>query len=159
MSFKPVILIYDLNNALVDDIAASIGTTGLYTSINTYNEANAFDVVRQYNRGFGLLTNKLSCIIIGWNHHKKRRDQFLFKLRELERRYPFRKPTPVILITEDHLQELRQIALDPADGGASAYLHSDSFKGVIAEVLHKIVYEEKAVELGEEAFKALREED
>ncbi len=159
MSFKPVILIYDLNNALVDDVAATIGATGLYTTINTYNEANAFDVVRQYDRGFGLMTNKLSCIITGWNHHKKRRDQFLFKLRAIERRYPVRKPTPVILVTEDHLLELRKIALDPLDGNAAAYLHSDSFGGNIADVLHQVVYEKKAEELGQEAFAALQQED
>ncbi len=159
MSFKPVILIYDLNNALVDEIAATVGATGLYTCINTYNEANAFDVVRQYNRGFGFLTNRLSCIITGWNNHRKRRDQFLFKLRELERRYPVRKPTPVIMVTEDHLLELRKLALDPLDGNAAAYLHADNFKGVITDVLHKIVYEEKSSELGEEAFRALTGEE
>lgn len=65
MSFKPVILIYDLDNKLVDEIAAEIGATGLYTSINTYNESNAMDAIKQYDRGFGFLTNKLSCVIIG----------------------------------------------------------------------------------------------
>ena len=158
MSFKPVVLVYDLNNTLVDDIAATIGATGLYTSINTYNEANAFDVVRQYNRGFGLFTNKLSCIITGWNTHKTRRDQFLFKLRAIENRNPLRKPTPVIMITEDHLLELKQSALDPADGNAAAYLHADNFKEVIANILHKVVYEQKAEELGKEAFEALEQE-
>ena len=159
MSFKPVILIYDLNNTLVDDIAATIGATGLYTSINTYNEANAFDVVRQYNRCFGLLTNKLSCIITGWNTHKTRRDQFLFKLRTIESRHPMRKPTPVIMITEDHLLELKKSALNPADGNAAAYLHADTFKEVIADVLHKVVYEQKAEEMAKEAFAALGQEE
>jgi len=159
MSFKPVVLIYDLNNSLVDAIAATTGATGLYTTINAYNEANAFDVVHQYNRGFGLLTNKLSCVITGWNHHKKRRDQFLFKLRSAERRFPFRKPTAVILISEDHLLELKKIALDPADGNVVAYLHSDSFKEVLADVLHKAVYEAKTTELNQQAREALDKED
>ena len=159
MSFKPVVLIYDLNNTLVDEIAATIGATGLYTTINTYNEANAFDVVRQYNRGFGFLTNKLSCIITGWNHHKTRRDQFLFKLRSMEGRYPSRKPTPLVIVTEDHLLELKKLALDPNDGNAAAYLHADSFKDEIVEVLHKVVYEQKAEELGKEAFAALGDEE
>jgi hypothetical protein len=155
MSFKPVVLVYDLNNALVDDIAKTLGATGLYTSINTYNESNAMDVVRQYNRLLGLLTNKLSCIIVGWNHHKSRRDQFLFRLRAAEKRSPFRKPTPVVMITEDHLFELKQIALNPADGNVSAYLQADEFQGVLAAVLHKIVYEGRAVELNREAFAQL----
>lgn len=159
MSFKPVILIYDLNNKLVDDIAATLGATGLYTTINTYNETNAFDVVRQYNRGLGLLTNKLSCIITGWNHHKTRRDQFLFKLRATERRYPFREPTPVVLVTEDHLLELKKIALDPADGHAAAYLHADTFRKDIVDVMHKVVYEGRGDELGQEAFLALSSEE
>jgi len=159
MSFKPVILIYDLNNNLVDEIAATIGATGLYTTINTYNEANAFDAVHQYNRGFGLFTNRLSCIITGWNTHKTRRDQLLFRLRARENRYPLRKPTPVIMVTEDHFSELKKTALDPGDGKAAAYLHSDTFKNVIADVLHKVVYEQKALEIGTEAFEALASEE
>ncbi len=98
MSFKPVILIYDLDNRLVDEIAAEIGATGQYTSINTYNEANALDAVRQYDRCFGLLTNKLSCIITGWNNYKKPRDQFLYLLRDIERRSPLRQRTPVVMV-------------------------------------------------------------
>lgn len=75
MSFKPVVLIYDIDNKLVDEVAAEIGITGKLTSINTYNESNAMDAVRQYDRGFGLLTNKLACVITGWNSHKKPRDK------------------------------------------------------------------------------------
>jgi hypothetical protein len=152
MSFKPAVLVYDLNNTLVDDIAATIGATGLYTTINTYNEANALDAVRQYNRCFGLLTNKLTCIITGWNSYKTRRDQILFRLRDAEKRSPFREPTPFIIVTEDHMQDLRKIALDPADGNVAAYLDADNFKDVIADMLHKIVYENKAGELNAAAY-------
>ena len=75
MSTKPVVLLYDLDNVLVDECSALIGQTGLYTTINTYNETNAIEVIGQYNRGFGLLTNRLSCVITGWNRYKKPRDQ------------------------------------------------------------------------------------
>ena len=67
MSLKPVILLYDLNNTLVDEAAALIGHTGLYTTINTYNETNAREAMDQYNRLFGLVTNKISCVVTGWN--------------------------------------------------------------------------------------------
>lgn len=152
MSFKPVILIYDLKNTLVDEIAATIGSTGEYTAINTYNEGNAQEAVRQYDRLFGMLTNKLSCVITGWNHHKKRRDQFLFWLRSQERRSMLRKPTPVILITEDHMPELKRMALDPADGDVSAYLDSEHFGESLNLVLRKIVIEGKARELNSVAY-------
>ena len=97
MSLKPVILLYDLNNTLVDEAAALIGHTGLYTTINTYNETNAREAVHQYNRLFGLVTNKISCVVTGWNPYKKPRDQFIFQLRSEEKRSPFRSPTPVII--------------------------------------------------------------
>lgn len=147
MSFKPVILIYDLNNKLVDEIAAEIGATGLYTSINTYNEANAMEAVRQYDRGFGMLTNKLSCIITGWNHHKKLRDQFLYRLRGIEKSSPLRAQTPVIIVSEDHHQDLKKRALDSNDGAVCAYLHADSFRESLIDVLHKIVFEKRAEEM------------
>ena len=71
MSSKPVVLLYDLDNVLVDECSALIGQTGLYTTISTYNETNAIEVIGQYNPGFGMLTNWLSCVITGWNRYKK----------------------------------------------------------------------------------------
>ncbi len=153
MSVKPVILIYDLDNRLVDEIAAEIGATGQYTSINTYNEANALDAVRQYDRCFGLLTNKLSCIITGWNNYKKPRDQFLYLLRDIERRSPLRQRTPVVMVTEDHREDLKRRALEPADGGVCAYLHKDSFREALIPTLHRIVFGKQAEDLNREALR------
>lgn len=157
---KPVILLYDLDNKLVDECAALLGKTGLYTTISTYNEANAHEAIRQYNRYLGLGTNKIACLITGWNSYKKPRDQFLFALRAQERRSPLRHPTPVVLITEDHRRDLRQIALDPTDGDVSAYLHSENFAETIEELLQKIVFGDRAHELNSIAFAQFqREED
>jgi hypothetical protein len=160
MRFKPVILIYDINNHLVDEVAAEIGITGKYTSINTYNEANAMDVVWQYDRGFGWLTNKLSCIITGWNSHKKPRDQFLYRLRAVERKSPLRDPSPVIIISEDHRSDLKQRSLESGDGHVAAYLHPDDFKQSLAVLLEKIVYGDQAEALNKQALTAfLAEQD
>jgi hypothetical protein len=156
---KPVILLYDLDNKLVDECAALLGKTGLYTTISTYNEANAQEAIRQYNRYLGLGTNKLACLITGWNSYKKPRDQFLFALRAQERRSPFRHPTPVVLITEDHRRDLRQIALDPTDGDVSAYLHSENFAETIEELLQKIVFGDRAHELNSIAFAQFQREE
>lgn len=156
---KPVILLYDLDNKLVDECAALLGKTGLYTTISTYNEANAQEATRQYNRYLGLGTNKIACLITGWNSYKKPRDQFLFALRAQERRSPFRHPTPVVLITEDHRRDLRQIALDPTDGDVSAYLHSENFAETIEELLQKIVFGDRAHELNSIAFAQFQREE
>lgn len=147
MSFKPVILIYDLDNELVDEIAAEIGATGLYTTINTFNESNAMDAVHQYDRWFGLLTNKLSCVVTGWNNYKKPRDQFLYRLRGVERKQPMRRQTPVIIVTEDHRDDLQKRALDESDGNVCAYLHRDVFRESLTDILHKVVFERRAAEL------------
>ncbi len=159
MSFKPVVLLYDLNNALVDECAHLIGLTGLYTTINTYNETNAMEAMQQYNRGFGLLTNRLSCVITGWNSYKKPRDQFLFTIRSEERRSPMRAFTPVIIITEDHRMDLKQIALDPTDGNVAAYLHADDFQAEIADTLHKVVFGNRAQEMNSIAYAQLQREE
>jgi len=159
MSLKPVVLLYDLNNALVDECATLIGKTGLYTTINTYNETNAMEALQQYDRVFGFVTNKLSCVITGWNSYKKPRDQFLYHQRSEERRSPFRKPTPVIIITEDHRMDLKQLALDPTDGNVAAYLHADDFQASISDTLHKIVFGDRAQELNSIAYAKLRREE
>ena len=152
MSLKPVILLYDLNNTLVDEAAALIGHTGLYTTINTYNETNATEAIQQYNRLFGLITNKISCVVTGWNPYKKPRDQFLFRLRSEEKRSPFRSATPVIIITEDHRHDLKTLALDPTEGSVAAYMHMDDFQDSIADTLHKIVFGNRAQELNSIAY-------
>ena len=152
MSLKPVILLYDLNNNLVDEAAALIGHTGLYTTINTYNETNATEAIQQYNRLFGLVTNKISCMVTGWNPYKKPRDQFLFRLRNEEKRSPFRSATPVIIITEDHRRDLKTLALDPTEGSVAAYMHMDDFQDSIADTLHKIVFGNRAQELNSIAY-------
>ena len=159
MNQKPVVLIYDINNAVVDEAAGIIGKTGLYTSINTYNETNALEAMEQYNRGLSLLTNRLSCIITGWNHHKKPRDQFLFHVRSQEGRSPLRRPTPVIIITEDHRRDLKRIALDPTDGNAAAYLDAENFLTELPDILQKVAFEDKAQELNAVAFAQLQRED
>lgn len=160
MSLKPVILLYDLNNTLVDEAAALIGHTGLYTTINTYNETNAREAMDQYNRLFGLVTNKISCVVTGWNPYKKPRDQFIFQLRSEEKRSPFRSLTPVIIITEDHRRDLKTLALDPTDGAAAAYMHMDNFQDSIADNLHKIVFGNRAQELNAVAYAQFsRQED
>lgn len=152
MRFKPVVLIYDLNNKLVDEAAAELGNTGLYTSINTYNASNALDAVRQYDRGFGLLTNKLTCVITGWNNYKKPRDQFLYHLREIEKKSPLRQATPVILITEDHREDLKRRALDAKLGGVIAYLHPDTFKDSLLALMAELVASENPKALNQRAM-------
>jgi hypothetical protein len=104
-------------------------------------------------------TNKIACLITGWNSYKKPRDQFLFALRAQERRSPFRHPTPVVLITEDHRRDSRQIALDPTDGDVSAYLHSENFAETIEELLQKIVFGDRAHELNSIAFAQFQREE
>ncbi|MFK7865581.1 MAG: hypothetical protein AB8B95_15300 [Pseudohongiellaceae bacterium] len=160
MNYKPVILLYDLNNALIDECAMLIGQTGLYTTINTYNESNAIEALRQYNRGFGFLTNRLSCVVTGWNSHKKRRDQFLFRMRDEEKRSPIRAATPVIMITEDHRFDLKQLALDPTEGSVAAYMDIENFQETITDTLHKVVFGNRAQEMNSIAYAQLsREED
>ena len=158
MSSKPVVLLYDLDNVLVDECSALIGRTGLYTTINTYNETNAIEVIRQYNRGFGLLTNRLSCVITGWNRYKKPRDQLLFSIRAQEKRSALRSARPVILIAEDHRHDLRELALDPMEGYVSAYLHVDDFQVHISDTLHKIVFGNRAHEMNAIAYAKLQHE-
>ena len=158
MALKPVILLHDLDNRMVDSWARLIGESGRYATINTYNETHAREAIRQYNRGFGLLTNRLACLITGWNNHRRPAEQLLFRLRREERRSPLRRPTPVIVVTEDHRQDLKTEALDPEHGRASAYLDADDFENTLVNLLDRIVFEQGADELNSIAFARFRRE-
>ena len=156
MALKPVILLHGLDNRIVDRWARLIGETGRYATINTYNETHAREAVRQYNRGFGLFTNRLACLVMGWNSHRRPAEQLLFLLRREEWRSPLRRPTPVIIITEDHRQDLKTAALDPKHGRASAYLDTEAFEGSLVELLDRIVFRQGADELNSVAYARLR---
>ncbi len=158
MALKPVILLHDLDNRMVDRWARLIGESGRYATINTYNETHAREAIRQYNRGFGLLTNRLACLITGWNSHRRPAEQLLFRLRREERRSPLRRPTPVIVITEDHRRDLKTEALDPEHGCASSYLDADDFANTLVDLLDRIVFDQGAEELNSIAFAKLRRE-
>ncbi|MDE0507299.1 MAG: hypothetical protein OXI17_01525, partial [Gammaproteobacteria bacterium] len=145
-----------LDNRMVDRWARLIGESGRYATINTYNETHAREAIRQYNRGFGLLTNRLACLISGWNSHRRPAEQLLFRLRREERRSPLRRPTPVIVITEDHRRDLKTEALDPEHGRASAYLDADDFENTLVDLLDRIVFEQGANELNSIAYARLR---
>lgn len=152
MQDKPIILIYDINNSLVDEAAALLMQTNRYHVINTFNEADAMAVFQQHERGFGFLTNKLACIITGWNSHKKPRDQFLYRVRERESFSDLRRPTPVVLVTEDHREDLKRRALNPAYGGVSAYLHIDDYQEPLLELVEQIAFQKRGQALGRQAF-------
>ena len=105
-----------------------IGQTGLYTTIHTYNGTNVIEVIGQYNRGLGMLTHRLSCVITVWNRCKKPRDQLLFSMRAQEKGSALRSAAPVILIAEDHKHDLQELALDPMEGYVSAYFMLMTFR-------------------------------
>ena len=71
----------------------------------------------------------------------------LFRLRREEGRSPFRRPTPVMVITEDHRRDLKAEALDPEHGRAAAYLDADDFEDSLVKLLDRIVFEQVADEL------------
>ena len=158
MSSKPVVLLCGLDNVLVNECYAMIGQTGLYTTIHTYNGANAIEVIGQYNRGLVMLTHRLSCVITGWNRYKKPRDQLLFSMRVQEKRSALRSAAPVILIAEDHRHDLQELALDPMEDYVSAYLHVDDFQAHISDTLHKIVFGNRAHEMNAIAYAKLQHE-
>ena len=118
------------------------------------NECSA--LIGQYYRGFGMLTNRLSCVITGWNRYKKPRDQLLFSMRAQEKRSALRSATPVRLIAEDHRHDLQELALDPTEGYVSAYLHVGDSQAHISDTLHKIVFGNRAHEMNAIAYARVR---
>lgn len=131
----PVILVHSIDTALVDEVAAVLAESGRYRTLNAYNEKHAMDAVRQYERGFGLLTSRLGCIITDWNPHRRPRDQFLYRLRDRERRSPFRRLTPVMMVAEDHRRDLVDRARDPDQGAVTAYLDRENFRQPLLRAL------------------------
>ncbi|GIT20638.1 MAG: hypothetical protein CM1200mP40_03200 [Gammaproteobacteria bacterium] len=158
MGFKPVVLFYDLNNELVDECAHLLGrlVSLLLSTLTTkpmhWKLCKHKSRLQFVNQSFVLRDNRVEQL-------QEAPRQFLFSIRGEENRSPFRGPTPIIIITEDHRTDLKQIALDPTDGNVAAYLHVDNFHDIIVDTLNKVVFGNRAQEMNSIAYAQLQQEN
>ena len=62
----------------------------------------------------------------------------------------------MIIVTEDHRDDLQLMALDPTGGNVAAYLHADDFQESITDTLQKLVFGNRAQEMNSIAYAQLQ---
>src|SRR5688572_265028 len=140
---RPFVLIVEDNQRQSELIASILDETGLYQILTAGNGEEAIKKLAEYERGFDFLSNKISCILLDWQMPKMHGEAFLRQLREKEKRSPFKRHIPVVIITAYGDNELRMIAEDSTLGLASAYLLKPFDEGELLQVVKRIVIDKE----------------
>jgi CheY-like chemotaxis protein len=141
---KPLVLIVEDNLRQCELIASILNETGLYQVLTAGNGEEAITTLANYERGFDFLSNKVSCILLDWQMPKMHGEAFLRQLREKEKKSPFKRHIPVVIITAYGDNELRTLAEDSTLGLASAYLLKPFDEAELLHVVKRIVIDKEA---------------
>jgi len=141
---KPRILLVEDNELQAELTASAIIETGLYEVFIAHNGEEALLELSRHQRGFDFLTNAIDCILLDWQMPKMDGTQFLRNLRTHELSSPFKRHTPVVIISAYGDNELRLKAEDSSHGLASAYLTKPIDESELLHVLKRITYEKEA---------------
>ena len=141
---KPKVLLVEDNKLQADMTAAVIAESGLYDVLIAYNGIKAFDVLARHERGFNFLTNEIACILLDWQMPQMDGTSFLRELRTREAKSPFKRHTPVVIVSAYGDNELRLKAEDSSHGLASAYLTKPIEESQLLHVLKRIVFDKEA---------------
>ena len=141
---KPKILLVEDNELQAELTASVITETGLYEVFIAHNGEEAFRELAAHERGFDFLTNDIDCILLDWQMPKMDGSQFLKELRTRELKSPFKRHTPVVIISAYGDNELRLRAEDTSHGLASAYLTKPIEESELLHVLKRIAFDKEA---------------
>jgi CheY-like chemotaxis protein len=140
---KPVVLLVEDNPTQASITAEIINETDLYEVVIAYNGEEALRELERHERGFDFLTNGISCILLDWQMPKMNGEAFLHILRSKEQTSPFKRHTPVVILSAYGDTELRLKAEDPTYGLASAYITKPFEESELLHVLKRIVYDKE----------------
>lgn len=160
-SHLPKILLVEDNELQAELTAAAISESNLYEVFIAHNGEEAFSELARHVRGFDFLTNGIDCILLDWQMPKMDGSRFLRDLRTKELKSPFKRHTPVVIISAYGDNELRLKAEDSSHGLASAYLTKPIDESELLHILKRITYDNEAEIMREllleQRLKALKE--
>lgn len=140
---KPVVLLVEDNQRQAEMTRELIAETGLYQVLVAGNGEEALAELARHERGFDFLSNRIECILLDWQMPKMHGETFLRLLREKEKRSPFKRHIPVVIISAYGDNELRMLAEDSSIGMASAYLLKPFDEGELLYTLKRIVIDKE----------------
>ena len=141
---KPKILLVEDNKLQAELTASVIADSHLYEVLVAHNGEEAFQEMARHERGFDFLTNGIACILLDWQMPLMDGSQFLRDLRTKELKSPFKRHTPVVIISAYGDNELRLKAEDSSHGLASAYLTKPIDESELLHILKRITYDNEA---------------
>lgn len=140
---SPLVLLVEDNLRQAEMTRDIINETGLYQVVLAGNGEEALAELARHERGFDFLSNRIACILLDWQMPKMHGETFLRLLREKEKKSPFKRHIPVVIISAYGDNELRMLAEDSSIGMASAYLLKPFDEGELLYTLKRIVIDKE----------------
>ena len=144
MKKKPLILVVEDDQLQSDLVVEVINETGRYQAIAAYDGEQALQILKDHQRGFNFLSNRIECILLDWQMPKMNGEVFLKTLRTEEGASPFKRHIPVIIFTAYSDKERQFLARDPTLGLASGYILKPFEEEELLGLLERIVIHKEA---------------
>jgi len=110
-----------------------------YEPIAAFNGIEAFQQLKRYRRGLGLMTNQIQCILLDWNMPQMRGEEFLSILRNQEKWKLFAVYIPVVIVTAYDDREKREFSADRQSGLAAGYITKPYDAKEVQDTLHRLI--------------------
>lgn len=133
MASKNILVVED--NEKQSKKICDIVTESEYLPIPAFTGREAFDMLKKYRRGFGILTPDLAGILLDINLPDMSGLEFLETLRRRENQSNFKRQLPVIVITAHGEQENQEIASHPYTGMACSFIQKPIVKRKLIDTI------------------------
>lgn len=140
---KPLVLLVEDNARQAEMTREVLAETGLYNVLLAFNGEEAMAELSRHERGFDFLSNRISCILLDWQMPTMNGETFLRMLREKEKKSPFKRHIPVVIVSAYGDNELRMLAEDSSQGMASAYLLKPFDEAELLQTVKRIVIDKE----------------
>lgn len=153
MKGKELILLVEDHERQAEKLANLINNNYSYYAIVAHNGYEAFDAIKKNRRFFGLLPNKIKCILLDLQMPKLSGEEFLYMLRKRERFNIFSKFMPVIVLTAYTDLVHWDKVTNPIFGMVAGYLNKPVNEKELFDMLHRVVFKNDAEYLIEETMR------
>lgn len=133
------ILIVEDEKRIADILSKIIGNDDRYNPIVAHNGLEALAILKKHERGFGLLTSSIDCILLDWKMPNMNGEQFLTVLRKEERERTFRRHTPVVILSAFSDEQRWDRATNNIIGMVSGYIVKPVVKEELLSTLSRIL--------------------
>ncbi|MFA5879480.1 MAG: response regulator [Candidatus Margulisiibacteriota bacterium] len=150
---KKMVLVVEDNPRQAEKIANILNTSYSYYAVIAANGVEALAVIKKNRRFFGLLPNRIKCVLLDLQMPEMSGEEFLKIFRQQERKNIFAQFLPIIVITAYNDLERWDKVTDPIHGMVAGYLNKPIDEQKLLYLLHSVIFKEETEYFIEETLR------